>query len=86
MRIQLLYIKDTKAISLVKIYNNQHKVKYTLNNTVLFTFVYNFIDSNTSQTILNYNEIYLFNNNNIRLKKLKRNVNFMKKHLNLLVL
>lgn len=73
-----IYKNDSKVVYQVKKLNGKNEVKYTLHDKVLFTFLDSYISYNKFERILNNNHIYIIENNNIVLKKIKRKVSFMK--------
>ena len=76
--IATIYKNNSKVVYLVKIIEGQNEVKYTLHDQVLFTFVDTYISDNKFERILNNNHIYIYIENNVVLKKIKRRVSFMK--------
>ncbi len=73
-----IYKNNSKVVYFVKILKGKNEVKSTLHDKVLFTFVDNYISDNKFERILNNNHIYIYIENNVVLKKIKRRVSFMK--------
>lgn len=63
--------KNFNIVYYIQILNNKYKVKYIISNKVLFIFKDNNISKNIFKIILNKNHIYIIENNDIILKKIK---------------
>lgn len=81
-----IYKNNFNVIYQVKKLKGKNKVKYTLYDKLLFTFVDSYISDNKFEKIQNNNHTYIIEKNNIILKKIKRRVSFMKSSMKSIII